>query len=218
MAISAVPILPVKDSSASGFLGNRFIEELTQTFVSGTPVAITAADGGIKAWDGATGVAFTYTTANRQGGICGIAYETASNLAATGSGAPSPLAPFTGVGAVAGTFGSVPNQASAKNIAHGAPLNDGRVGLIFPSPNVIFSAVFGNNGNTATPANTDVGLSYGLTIDTAGKFWYVDKNKATPGTNTVLIVVGLDPRDTPAAGSRVLFQLDPRFIDPTLIG
>ena len=48
---------------------------------------------------------------------------------ATGQGAPVPLAPFAGVGAVAGTFGSVANQSSAKNIAHGAPLNDGRCGL-----------------------------------------------------------------------------------------
>lgn len=216
MAISAIPIQPVKDTSSNGFLSQRIIEELTQTFQAGTPVCITAADGGIAVWGGSTGVAFTYTTANRQGGICGISYEAASNLASTGSGAPTPMSPFTGVGAVLGTAANVPNQPSAKTIFHGAPLNDGRVGLILPSPNIIFSATFGNAGNTATPLVTDVGLSYGLTIDTASKYWYVDKSKATPGTNTVLIVVGLDPRDVPGAGTRVLFQFDPRFIDPIL--
>jgi hypothetical protein len=218
MAITAIPILPVKDTSANGFTGLRLIEELTQTFKTGTPVIITAADGGIAAWGGSTGTAFTYTTANRQGGICGISYEAASNLSATGLGAPVPFQPVVGLGAAVGTFGSVPNQSAAKNIAHGAPINDGRVGLILPGPNVVFSAVFGNAGNTATPANTDVGLSYGLTVDTGGNFWYVDKSKATPGTNTVVIIVGLDPRDAPAAGTRVLFQFDPRFIDPTLLG
>lgn len=198
MAISAIPILPVQDSAAAGFLSARLIEELTQTFQAGTPVAITAADGGIAAW-------VANTQGPGQGGIVGISYEAASNLAATGSGAPQPQQPFAGVGAVAGTFGSVPNQPSAKNIAHGAPINDGRVGFILPGPTVVFSATFGNNGNPQTPLATDVGKQYGLTIDSNNKFWYVDKNKTTGGTNTVLTVVGLDPRDVPAAGSRVLF-------------
>lgn len=211
MAITAIPILPVQDSSANGFTAMRLIEELTQTFKQGTPVAITAADGGIKAWDGTTGQAFAAFSTARIGAIIGISYEAASNLAATGSGAPTPLSPFVGVGAVAGTFGSVPNQASAKNIAHGAPLNDGRVGFIVNVANLVFSATFGNNGNAATPANTDVGKQYGLTVDTGGNFWYVDKNKATPATNTVLTVVGLDPRDIPGAGTRVLFTFDPLF-------
>lgn len=210
MAITAIPILPVKDISANGFVGQRLIEEATQTFKFGTPVSIAAGDGGIQAW-------VVNTQGPGQGGIVGISYEAASNLAATGSGAPTPLSPFLGVGAVAGTFGSVPNQTSAKNIAHGAPINDGRVGIISPGPNVVFSATFGNNGNTATPANTDVGKQYGLTLDTGGNFWYVDKNKTTAGTNTVLTVVGLDPRDIPAAGSRVLFVFLQNVIDPLLV-
>lgn len=210
MAISAIPILPVQDpNSGNGFTGIRLIEEATQTFLAGTPVEITAADGGIKAWDGAAGVNVTVQTGALIGAICGISLEAASNLSATGSGAPAPLQPFTGAGAVAGTFGSVPNQPSAKNIAHGAPINDGRVGIVLLTPTIVFSATFGNNGNTATPAATDVGKQYGLTIDSNSKFWYVDKNKSTVGTNTCLTVVGLDPRDTPAAGTRVLFVFDP---------
>jgi hypothetical protein len=212
MAITAIPILPVESVSGNQFRAFRLIEELTQTFKVGTPVEITAADGGIKAWDGTTGTAFVFATMSGQGGICGISYEAASNLASTGLGAPTPLSPLLGLGATL-TFGSVPNETSAKNIPHGAPINDGRVGFILPSADVIFSATFGNNGNAATPANTDVGKQYGLTIDTGGNFWYVDKNKATAGTNTVLTVISLDLRDIPGAGTRVLFQFDARFIN-----
>lgn len=218
MAITAIPILPVQDPvSASGFVGARLIEELTQTFKAGTPVELTAADGGVKAWDGTTGVAFIYGAGTRIGGIIGICYEAASNLASTGLGAPSPLSPFTGIGAAIGTFGSVPNQPSAKNIAHGAPFNDGRVGIITATPLIVFSATFGNAGNAATPLATDVGQSYGLTVDTGGNFWYVDKSKNTRGTNTVLNVVGLDPRDAPGAGTRVLFTFDPNFTQQGLL-
>ncbi len=199
MAISAIPILPVESISGNQFIAFRLIEESAQTFQAGTPVSIAAGDGGVQAW-------VANTQGPGQGGVCGISYEAASNLAATGSGAPTPFSPFLGVGAVAGTFGSVPNQSSAKNIAHGAPINDGRVGFIIPAADVIFSAMFGNNGNTATPANTDVGKQYGLSIDSNNKFWYVDKNKTTAGTNTAVTIIGLDLRDVPGAGTRVLIQ------------
>lgn len=202
MAITAIPILPVGTISGNQFRAYRLIEEASQTFKVGTPVSIAAGDGGVQAW-------VANTQGPGQGGLCGISYEAASNLAATGSGAPTPFSPFLGVGAVAGTFGSVPNQPSAKNIAHGAPFNDGRVGFILPVPDVVFSATFGNAGNTATPANTDVGKQYGLTLDTGGNFWYVDKAKTTAGTNTVLTVISLDLRDVPGAGTRVLFTFLP---------
>lgn len=202
MAISAIPILPVGTISGNQFRANRIIEEASQTFLAGTPVSIASGDGGIQVWT-------ANTQGPGQGGVCGISYEAASNLATTGAGAPQPFQPFSGVGAVAGIFGSVPNESSAVNIAHGAPANDGRVGFILPTPDTMFSATFGNNGNTATPANTDVGKQYGLTLDSNSKYWYVDKNKTTGGSNTVLLIVGLDPRDTPAAGSRVLFVFLP---------
>lgn len=217
MAITAIPILPFQDPSAQGFLAARLIEESGQTFKSGTPVMITSADGGITAWNGTNGVNVTVQSGALIGAVCGISYEAASNLGSTGAGAPAPMQPFTGVGAVAGTFGSVPNQSSAKNIAHGAPINDGRVGFIILTPSIIFAATFGNNGNTATPANTDVGKQYGLTIDSGSNFWYVDKNKSTVGTNTLLTVVGLDPRDTPGAGTRVLFTFDPLRTQQNLV-
>jgi hypothetical protein len=203
MAIVAIPILPATTVSSSQWKGTRLIEEATQTFKFGTPVAQAAGDGGIIAWAGAI-------LTSAVGSICGISYENASNLASTGLGAPTPMSPFTGVGAVAGTFGFVPNQPSAKNIAHGAPFNDGRVGFFVPAQDSVFVATFGNAGNAATPLNTDVGLTYGLTLDTAGNFWYVDKSKT--GASAAVRVVNLDPRDTPAAGTRVEFTFLPTVV------
>jgi hypothetical protein len=191
MANFSIPIQPVSTISGNQWRQNRIIEEASQTFKLGTPVQATT-DGGIQAWDGTT------TTA----GIAGISYEPASNLSSTGAGAPTPLAPFSGPGAVAGTFGSVPNESSAVNIAHGAPLNDGRVGVNIAAADTVFMAAFGNNGTATTPANTDVGVAYGLTKDSNG-YWYVDKNKT--GSSAVVQVVGLDLRTAPAAGSLVKF-------------
>ena len=199
MAITAIPILPVESISGNQFRAMRLIEESAQTFKVGTPVSIASGDGGVQAW-------VANTQGPGQGGVCGISYEAASNLSSTGSGAPTPFSPFRGVGAVAGLFGSVPNESSAKNIAHGAPLNDGRVGFILPAADVIFSATLGNNGNPVTPAATDVGKQYGMTVDSGGNFWYVDRNKTTAGTNTVCTVIALDLRDVPASGTRVLIQ------------
>lgn len=208
MSISAIPILPVESISGNQFRANRIIEEATQTFLAGTPVSLASGDGGLQAWNGTT-----YSQA--QGAICGISYEAASNLASTGKGAPTPFSPLTGLGATL-TFGSVPNESAAVNIPHGAPFNDGRCGLILATTDTIFSGILGNNGSTATPAATNVGKAYGLTIDSNSKYWYVDTNKSTLGTNTAVIVIGLDPRDTPAAGTRVLFQFITAYVN--LIG
>ncbi len=196
MAISAIPILPVSTISGNQFLATRLIEESGQTFLAGTPVIVTAADGGIAAWAGVT-------ISTAQGAICGISYEAASNLSATGKGAPTPGSPLTGLGATL-TFGSVPNESLAVNIPHGAPLNDGRVGFFIPAADSLFSGMVGNAGSPATPVNSDVGKQYGLTIDTNSKYWYVDKSKT--GASAVLTVVALDPRDVPGSGTRVLFQ------------
>jgi hypothetical protein len=196
MAITAVPIIPAKTLSGNQWAGRRFIEEATQTFKLGTVVAVAAADGGIIAWGGAT-------VSGAVGSPVGISYEAASNLASTGLGAPQPNQPYTGLGASI-TFGSVQNETSAKNIPHGAPFNDGRVGLfIAADKDSVFSATLGTTGN---PTNwSDALLSTnplaGLTLDTGNNFWYVDLGK----TNLVRIV-GRDLRDPIGSGNRVLFQ------------
>ena len=197
MAITAVPIQPVKTVSGNQPAARRIIEEATQTFKLGTVVTVAAAgDGGIAAWAGVTAT-------GAPGSPAGISYEAASNLASTGLGAPQPNQPYTGIGSAV-TFGSVPNEASAKNIPHGAPFNDGRVGIFLAEfADTIFSATLGNNGNTAnwSDALLSTNSLAGLKLDTGGNFWYVDLNQ----TNSVRIV-GRDLRDPIGAGNRVLFQ------------
>lgn len=201
MAITAVPILPVSTTSGNQFNAQRLIEDASQTFLQGTPIMINTANGAVKAWDGTAGAGHL---------ISGISYEAAHNFASAGLGAPLPFQPIVGTG-TSTTFGSVQNQSAAVNIPMGAPFTDGRVGFFTPPIDTVFSGMFGNNGNTATPANTDVGLTYGMTIDSGSKYWYVDKNKT--GGSAVVLIVALDPRYTPAAGSNVLFTFLPADID-----
>lgn len=201
MAISAVPIQVVQTISGNQWNANRYTEEASQTFQVGTPVEIDSGDGGWQAWAG--------TAATDSGTfISGISYEAAHNYAALGV-APLPYQPVVTVGSTI-TFGSVQNQASAVNIPMGAPFTDGRIGVFLPTVDTVFSATFGDNGTAATPLITDIGLSYGLTIDSNSKFWYVDKNKTS--TDAVVQIVALDPRYTPAAGTNVLFKFIPAAV------
>ena len=196
MAITAVPIQPVKSISGNQWGARRIIEDATQTFKAGTVVAMAAADGGVIAWGGAT-------VSGAVGSPIGISYEAASNLASTGLGAPQPNQPFTGIGS-SSTFGSVPNEPSAKNIAHGAPFNDGRVGVVLAEfGDTVYSATLGTSGafTNWSDALLSTNPIAGLTIDTGANFWYVDLGK----TNLVRIV-GRDLRDPVGSGNRVLFQ------------
>ena len=195
MAIAAVPILPVKTISGNQFEATRVIIDVTQTFLQGTPVQIHTTNGAVMAWDGTTPITSAHL-------IAGISYEAAQSVATAGLGAPLPYQPVVGIGATT-TFGSVQNQSAAVNIPMGAPFFDGRQGYFQGNSDTIFSATFGTTGNPTTPLATDVGLQYGLTIDSNSKFWYVDKAKT--GTGAVVTIVGLDPRYTPAPGTNVLF-------------
>jgi len=133
-----------------------------------------AADGGLKAWDGTTVT----------NGIAGFSQEAANNLAALGQTPQAYATPPQSL-----TFGKVPNEPSAQNI--GQPLfNDGRVGLEVSDQDNVFRAQVGPSQTTAL---TDVGASYGLTIDT-DNHWYVDKTKT--GASAVVKVTKLDPIDT----------------------
>ena len=190
----AIPIKPFQTVSGNQWKQNRLYEDASQTFVADTPVEIYTT-GGVKVWDGTT----------LTNGIAGIAYEAASNLGTLGGATTpylQPLQPYTGPGATL-TFGSVPNESSASNFPHGAPLNDGRCGFTLANPDTVWSAAFGTTANATKPLITNIGVAYGLTKDTGNSYWYVDAGKTT--TSAAVIVVGLDPRDTPALGSRVLF-------------
>lgn len=199
MAISALPIDAVKTINNAPPIVSRIVEEASQTLVNGTPVEL-AADGGVKAWDGTT---LTI--------ICGISNEDAHNFGTLGPGAPTGLKPYTGAGAQL-TSGTVPNESAAVNIPRGVPFVDGRLGFYSVSPNgsPIFRGMFGNAGAPATPTVANVGVNYGLTIDSNNKYWYVDSSKT--GANAVLKVVSLDPVDGSTSGARVLFAFLPSAV------
>lgn len=183
----------VKTESGNTELTDTPPEAAGQTFKLGTPVMFNA--GNIQAWDGATIAA----------GIAGVAEEDAHNLGSAGLGYPGA---FTTVGypGTGTTFGSVPNQPNAVNIPEGAPFVLGGVVVALARLGVIFRAQTDNNtGAATTPTQANVGTQYGLSIDANGH-WYVDFGKTTPGTNTVLQMVGLDPIDGSIANARILFQ------------
>jgi hypothetical protein len=159
----------------------RIIEKAEQSFLPGTPVEIDSSTGAVIPWDGST----------IAGKIAGTSKEQAANLTTTGV-------------AQQVTQGSVPNQSAAANIQR-PYFNDGRTGIEIANPDSIFQAQVGPSQTTAA---TDVGTQYGLTKD-ADNHWYVDKTKATPGTNTVLTVVKLDPNDQSATPRGVYFTFLP---------
>lgn len=171
----------------------RIIEEAGQSFLLGTPVMVKASDGGVQAWDGTTLAA----------GIAGISKEFANNLGAT------PAQPNTfniGVGGVSGSaggtaasFGSVPFQTNAKNIYRGAPISDGRIGFEVADADSMF---YGQVGPAQSVVPGDVGVNYGMTIDSDGH-WYVDRTKT--GANAVVTIVKLDPNDNSATPRGVFF-------------
>lgn len=195
--MASAEIHSVQSTSGNQPRMRRIIEELGQVFLSGVPVQIVPADGGVKEWDGAT-------LANA---IAGFSKESASNLAAT---PPSPLTTTIGIGGPAGaqgakvlSFGSVPFEPSAVNIPRGAPLNDGRVGFEVSDNDSIF---LGQVGPAQTTVAGDVGKTYGMTKDT-DNHWFVDKTKT--GANAVVQIVKLDPNDLSATPRGVYFVVLP---------
>ena len=80
--------------------------------------------------------------------------------------------------------------------------------------NNIFEATFDNSAGLVaadyTPLQANIGAQFGLTVDTSGQF-YVDKAKATPGTNTVVVIVGINPIDTTSAGNAYIVNARVRF-------
>lgn len=172
----------------------RMDEAAAQTFLAGTPVMLTT--GFLTVWDG--------TTVAK--GIAGIAKDFASNLATGGVPLNTVLAPtkapFGGGGL---KFGTVPNMPNAANLAR-PYFNDGKCGIVLAISDTLF---YGQVGPTQTTAQTDIGVSYGLTLDTDGH-WYVDKTKT--GATAVLTITDLDPWDKPpngVGGRGVLFTFLP---------
>jgi hypothetical protein len=177
-------------------------EKAGQVFLRGVPVMTTAA-GFVQEWDATVGAAASGV------GIAGIALQPGANLASDGAGAP-PL-PFGSIGApgTSTTFGKVPYEASAVNIPRGAPFSDGRHIFSAAVEDTVFLGQVDNSAGAVaadwTPVQADINKEFGLTKDATGH-WYVDRGKVTVGTNTVLIVLGLDPNTGAIPNGNVFFR------------
>lgn len=186
---------------------SRPIEDATQSFVPGTPVAINPANGAILAWTG--------TVVTTGGFIAGIAKEFGANLASAGipAGYKAPLPPGIPLGVIPPYVGGGPTYPAAGGGVQNMPnalnllrpvFNDGRTGIILAITDTLFYGQVGPSSPTPTaPSQLDVGKIYGLTkeaLTTAvppgdGVHWYIDRAKNTTATGCIEIV-GLDQWDT----------------------
>lgn len=194
------PITQVKTNSGNDPMKLSFPElagQLATVIMPGVPLELSSGFAAI--WDGTT-------TAK---GIVGIATQYGQNLGSNGKGAPVP--PFGPVGPpwAIQTWGVVPNQPSAVNIAPGTPMGTGRQEAVHLAvADTWFEAQIDNSSTgTAITSRAIVGVDYGLTVDANG-FWYVDLSK-TSG-NTVLVIQELNPLDPiGTAFGRVWFNFLP---------
>ena len=167
-------------------------EKSGQTFLSGIPVMFDAS-GFVQEWDlsGSAGTGIAPGT-----GVLGISLFGGANLASSGLGAPGV---FTGLGPPGSsvTYGKVPFEPLSVNIPPGAPFSEGRTYYNPAINDLIFIGQVDNNAFTvaadATPVQADIGKEFGLSKDATGH-WYVDRGKVTVGTNTSVIIKGIDPR------------------------
>ena len=149
------------------------IEGAGETFLSGVPVFIAIADGGLEE-------ALTLDdngAGDNIDALAGFSKEFGNNLTATGVGEEL-------------SFGRVPNQSAAINIPRGAPISDGTIKVEVAAQDTVF---FGQVGPAQTPTAVDVGVNFGLTRDTDAH-WFVDLT-ATGANQIAVTIVKLHPDD-----------------------
>ena len=200
MANFADAIFPIQNlGGAVSYPVGYQIEELSQTAVLGTPVQITAADGGLAAWSGTIGSNL----------IAGITMENFNNLGSTGAGAPVGFSPILGPGSVVGNYSANANQPSAVITPPMVPMSDGRLRFWLPAPGTVFIAKLGTTGSTPVATNQNqvgAAATYGLSKDSGNNYWYV--NTATTG---VVQIVALSPLEAVGTvGGHVLFVFLPQ--------
>lgn len=183
-ADKAVPIIvgKVVGSGDAHPVIRRLPEDETETFKTGTPVLVVS---------GMIAASPTIDDATDQ--VAGIAMEAGHNL--TTQDTPQEL-----------SYGSVQNQPSAKLIPVGAPLSDGKMGVLIANDTTQFKGKLGNSaaGSEAVAA-ADLGVLYGLFKDPTNSYWYVDKNVTTVALGACVIITELlDPVGT--ANGYVLFR------------
>jgi hypothetical protein len=186
-------IRSVKTVSGNTPQTRSIAEQLSQTFLAGTPVMLN--NGVVKVWDGTA-------VASPTAGVAGITVGDGKNLASSGAGQPGV---FGSVGAPAAspTWGKVPFQASAVNFTPGAPFTDGRTTFELANLDTIFEAQFDDSAGSTVNATTNInmlGKTFGLAVDTTGH-WYVDFTNATKSVT----IVALHPNDGAIQNGRVWF-------------
>lgn len=165
----------------------RLLEDESETFLMGTPVVLNA--GGYLIASPTLSSALT---------IAGFAQEAGANLTTEG------------VAQVA-SQGAPLNQSSGKIIAGGAWPNDGRCGVWIADNNTLF---IGNVKSTQTPAQSDIGLIYGMTKDGTTNLWYIDKDITAAGSGAIFEIVEIPvisgdtlAPSTPVAGGKIVFRV-----------
>jgi hypothetical protein len=195
-----LPIQCVQNRANTAPLTGSIAEAASQSYRRGTPVALNS-NGFVIAWGGAT---FT-------NGILGISESFGQNLASNGLGAPvAPFGSITGTGAIQ-TYGSVPNEPSAVNIALGTPVADGRALFIEANLDNVFEAMCDASTGTGAASWTPTQATFapgsnqfGLTKDSVGPYWYIDFS--VTGANAVVQVVGVNSLDGLIANARLRFK------------
>ena len=127
--------------------------------------------------------------------IVGFSCQAGTNLLASG------VAPVGGSGY---TYGSVPNQPQAVNIAIGSPMADGTEGVFVADENTIFQGVV-DSGHTV--AITDLGQLYGLTKDTTTNNWFVDTTIITAATGGIVEITDVPTTSVGVVGGVVGFRI-----------
>lgn len=125
--------------------------------------------------------------------IAGFTLQAGDNLASDGT------APVGGSGI---TYGSVPNQASAKNIPIGAPPADGTMIIAVAADTNIFYA---KTDDAHTVAVTDLGSIFGLTKDSTTGLWFVDTTITAAASGACVEVTDLIELGT--VGGKVGFKV-----------
>jgi hypothetical protein len=146
----------------------RISEKAAQTWLMGVPVNVDST-GNLIEWDGTTVAA----------AIAGVSAEQARNRTTAGTPQVIPATNFVPA-----------NQPNAVNITL-PPFDDGKLNIYISNQDTIF---FGQVGPSQLASAVVVGKAYGMTKD-SDNHWYVDTTKVTSGTNTVVIVVGIDDYD-----------------------
>lgn len=180
---NAIPIIVYKvlGTSDATPMTLRMPEKASLAIKRGTPVVVSS--GYIierTAIDGTTKV------------VAGISGESGHSLGSDGT------APIGGSGS---TFGNVPNQASAVNVAIGSPPADGNIEVVLAGDDTIFVA---KTDDAHTVAVTDIAAIYGLTKDTASGQWFVDTTITTAGGGACVEVTELV--ETGVVGGKVAFH------------